>query len=91
MDFDKQIRTEVRMAQNKHWRAYLRREKALEHKPPASAGESVFDYTKFGQRSLLEDWIDVPDAFNRPDPDKSLGLCEIEQLEDDSNDILGIR
>lgn len=89
MGFDKQIRNEVRMAENKHWRAYLRREKSLEHLPEPEKTTAVFDDTYFGQRLLLELWTDLPSAFDKPD--KSLGLCEIEQLEDDTDGLLGIR
>lgn len=89
MDFDSQIRYEVRKNASKVYRAELKRLNALNHLPPKPTDTSVFDNTEFGQRALIENWADAPAAFDRPEaPD----AYRIERLEkEEACDLLDIR
>jgi hypothetical protein len=49
MDFDKQIREEVKL-HSPEYRAFIELEKALRHGDPVLTEEAVFDTTTFGER-----------------------------------------
>ena len=52
MDFDRQIREEVR-SWTPERRAHAAREKALEHGEPELTDDAIFDTTTFGEREKL--------------------------------------
>ncbi len=77
MDFDKQIREEVKLKSNPDYKAAKRKDLALQHGLGIDPGVAIFDTTAFGERDNTV--LELPTPYEESN---SLGLCDMEQLEE---------